>query len=344
MKIKAIYLACCCLFSTLHNVSSKTSDKVLCKWQYPKSLMNSYLCLVTRQIVKQAPAGTYLLDVVDHFFGGKDPTAWDLIKKDVEKHVASKFDDYTIRTLNQWKNSMSSRVQSCKLKIDQNIKISCYKNLQEDLAGYEAIFRGSNLKEISMSLEYYDIYVATFMAVSNHLRNISGPALQKSIDRDIQHKAKIFSDYLQKAVDHTQGFLCRHIKIKVEEEYLFWKEERLIWPNDEDINKYLNPKLRYNDIRNEMENTTHQCRMWDTINTYASYIIDVRNGSKYPGGGYHGNFCRDAKAMPILIPLTHPNWRTFVRMCITDDDKQWLRHVQERLNALKEIMKPQQAF
>ena len=338
MKIIAIYLTFCYLFSSFSKVSSNTSDKVMCKWQFPQSLMKSYLCLVTRQIVKQAPVGEYLLDVVDHFFGGKDPNAWDQIKQNIEKHVASKFEDYTIRTLNQWKNSMSARVQSCKLKIDLKIKISCYKNLQEDLAGYEALFRGTNVKEISMSLEYYDIYVATFMAVSNHLRNISGPALQSSIDRDIQHKAKIFSNYLQKAVDQTQGYLCRHIKIKVEEEFLFWKEERLVWPKDKDIYKYLSPKLRSDDLRKELD-TNQQCGMWDVTKRYVSYIIDIRDGSKYPGGGQIAEYCLANKAISILVPSIYPFWRTFVRMCTDDDNKKWLGRVQERLNALKEIIK-----
>ena len=336
----ALYLLLCGLFSTLSFASCSNSDKVMCNWQYPNNLVHSYLCLVTRQIVRKAPVGPHLLDVVDHFFGMKNPTAWDQVKKEVEKHVASKFDAYTIKTLNRWKSSMSARVQSCKLKTHQSIKISCYKNLQEDLAGYEAIFRGSNLKETSMSLEYYDIYAATFMAVSIHLRNISGPALRKSIDRDIQHKAKIFSGYLQKAVDQTQGYLCRHIKIKVTEEYLFWKKDSLVWPKDEDIQKYTDPKLRYDDIYNDMKTTIQSCGLMDISSHYASSIVDVRDGTELPGGGFQGSYCMDSVAIPFLVPLSHSRWRTFMKMCTEDEDnKIWLRRIQERLDALKQIIK-----
>ena len=333
----SLFMLC---FLTLKSTSSSTSDKVLCKWQYPDSLVHSYLCLVTRQLVKKAPVGGYLLDVVDHFFGGKDPTAWDQVKEEVEKHVQSKFDQYTIKTMDRWKHSMSARVQSCRLKTDLKIKISCYKNLQEDLSGYEPLFRGSNVKEVSMSLEYYDIYAATFMTVSNHLRNISGPVLRKSIERDIKHKAKIFSDYIHNALARAEGYVCRHIKIRVVEEYLLWKEERLVWPQDENIRKYTDPKMTYNELNKEMKKNMadSKCRFTDTTNRYTANIVDIRDGTKFPGGGFFGDYCRDSRALPILVPLAHNHWRVFMKMCAEDDDKKWLRQVREQLDSLKEII------
>jgi len=331
------------LFMIVSSDAQTISDKQICTWRHNDRSVMAYLCLAGRKLLDQAPAGSVVISILDHFYG-KTPTAWDMVKDEVEKLIDSKFEAHKINTLQVWQHSIASRIASCKLKVNKNIKVSCYKNLQEDLAGFEPIFRGTTLKEKSMFLKYYDIYAATFMSVSYLLRNISTPVLQTSIERDIKHKAKIFSDHMQSAVYSTQAYACRFIKVKMVESYVFWTEDRLLWPHDEDVYKYMDPSINYGDVWREFYNKTQKCRIYDTTNTYIATIVDTRDSSQYPTGEFRGSFCRDSLAKAGVVPLTFPYWRTFMKMCRDDVNVSWINEIQEQVDMLKEILKKKNIF
>ena len=324
-------------YSSLANLPKTgglSQEEQLCKYSFPNEPGKAYVCMGVRGLANHVPAAAVLVFALDYWFG-IDPQPWDLVKKDVEKLIDEKFDAYTIKSMNQWHQSMSNRVQSCKRKINPAIRLSCYKNLQEDLSGYEPLFRGATTREIAMSIKYYDIFVTTYMSVSHVLRNMSGPALQASIDRDIKFKAGVFANYLKRAVKTTKGYSCRYIKVKLEESYIFWKEDRLVWPKDQDIPKYLDSRIE--DVRKELTNSSHKCRYFDTTNTYISKVIDIRDGSEYPGGGYQYKYCRNSLAIADMVPLTFAYWKSFMKMCGDADDKKWIHKIEARLDLLKYV-------
>ena len=273
---------------------------------------------------------------MDYYYG-IDPTPFDIIKDQVERLIDDKLDEYTVKQMKRWHRSMSARVQSCRHKIDKNIQLFCYKNLLEDLSGYEAQFRGQNTNEVAMSIKYYDVYVTTYLSVSYMLRNISGPAQQASIDRDLKFKANIFARYLERAVEITKGYTCRYIKVRLVEDYIFMKKERLVWPDDREIYKYMNSSLDFFDVREELLNKSIKCGFFDHRNKYLSTVVDVRDNTLYPGGDFSDKYCRTDLAIPGLVPLSFVYWRVFMKKCGAADDKEWIRRIENRAQVLKEM-------
>jgi len=311
-------------------------DKQICRWRFNKNPTVAFLCMAVRTMIDVAPAGPFFLFVLDYVFGTK-ATAWDIVRKDVEKYVNSKFDQYTIKTLNVWQRSMAARVQSCKYKTDQTFKISCYRNLQEDLAGYEPLFKGDTAKEKAMALKFYDLYVTTYMSVSVLLKNISEPALQASIDRDVIRKARLFSSHMESTAKLAQAYVCRQFKVKLEKSFVFWRDEKLLWPSDQDIYRYTDPSLDEDDIREELRNDTDKCRIFNAPNTYIATLVNLNNGTTLPNMDIRQRFCKTSRAISEIIPKTYIPWRNEMWKCKNSTDQDWIREIQEKADLLKDV-------
>lgn len=234
---------------------------------------------------------------------------------------------------------MTSRIDTCQAKLNLNIKKSCFKNLQEDLSGYEPRFRGNTMRETAQYLKYYDIYIITFISVSDILKNLSDSTLKASIDRDVSLKAKIFVDYLQDAIPKTDAYVCRQIRVKLEEDYLFWKEVRLIWPtNNAQIPWFLNVNTTKFDVWHDLFNVSTTCPTFDIMGRYEANIVDVNDGSRYPGGPWYGNYCGNNVAITNMIPQIYDMWKIFMKICVESAENLWLNEIRDRLKTLKDLI------
>ena len=311
-------------------------DKQICRWRFNKNPTTAFLCMAVRTMIDVAPAGPFFLFVLDYVFGTK-ASAWEIVQKDVEKYVNSKFDEYTIKTLNTWQRSMSARVRSCKYKTDMTFKISCYRNLQEDLAGYEPLFQGDTAKEKAMALKFYDLYVTTYVSVSMLLKNISGPALRASIDRDLTRKAKLFASHMEGTSKLAQAYVCRHLKVKLEKSFVFWKDEVLLWPSDRDIYRYTDPRLDEDDVYDELRNATDKCRIYNTPNTFIATIVNLKNGTTLPNINIRERHCKNSRAISEIIPKTFLPWRNEMWKCKDASAQDWIREIQDKVDLLRDM-------
>lgn len=295
------------------------------------SQLPNLLCHVVKVMFpKFVPGSGPAIYFVDKLFTTGDTNVWDGIKTDVEKYVGEKFDGYKTKQLNIWHQSMVSRLHTCTSKVDVRFKRSCLQNLQEDLSGYEPKFRGQTDRENALYLKYYDIYVVTFLSVSNMLKSISNTTRQASIDRDVAIKARIFEKHLKTAVPSAKQYTCRVIKIEVRREFLiaFWKHQ-MYWP------KY--PTNMY--IPNIPEFSAYHkgCGVLKKAVYFQSRIYNTKTDKVLKGGPWTYLACTQNEGVSRAILMAQPAWDVYNKACVRTVSSNLWDQVTERIKQLQNL-------
>ena len=307
VKIKLFHLLIIIIFiSSSTNAGicgSITSLKnILChilKYYFPIAVPQATVAL--HFIDKAVPQASVALHFIDKLYDAQS-TTWDNVRKDVEKYVEESLDSLKWRNIDSWQKSMIARVKTCSVKTDKDDS-SCLRNLHEDLAGFEPQFRGYTRKEMALFLKYYDIFVITYLSVSDQLQDLADENLTVSTRGDIAMKAKMFINYFKQAIPQAKFYACRHIKIAIERHNGFWWSFQYYWPKDfEKINipKELDPSFysdRINTANVNDDSLYHRgCGLLKKSVRFRSYIYNTKDSSTLKGGP----FCKD-----LLIRRSH---------------------------------------
>jgi len=180
--------------------------------------------------LQTVPGSDLVLFFMGKFYSMDDRTAWDECKKQAQALVQEKLDHAKLQSIETWHQSMVRRFATCSHKNDVALKRGCLRNLQEDLSGFEPHFRGTSIKQKSLFLKFYQIYVMTFYSVSEMLMRISDSKTKASIQKDIQMKSAIFAPYMKDAIDAAKTYGCRNIKILIQRKQMFWWKTVQYWP------------------------------------------------------------------------------------------------------------------
>lgn len=294
-----------------------------------------YLCHSVRMLVAEFPGGGAATYFMDTFFttGDAPDEKWNAIKTQVERYVADQIDVLKAREFNRWRSSMIDRVNTCKHKTIKSQKISCYKNLQEDLSGYESMFKGTADREKSLYYEHYEFFVTTFLAVSDRLIDIGDAETKASIRNDVRRKAASFKAYIRSASLAVQNYGCRIIKIKVERSGLFkWyhvattrPEDRSNKRRDKFVNETLNVSLAHK---------RRGCGLGRKSQRFRSRVYNSKTKSYPSGGPWSYTACSTNEAIETGITEAIIKYIEHQNACKRTVRVEFLKNVNARLQIL----------
>ena len=258
-----------------------------------------------------------------------------------EKMSKNTLDGLKWRTIDSWHKSMIARVKTCSVKTNKDDKCLCLRNLHEDLAGFEPQFRGYTRKEMALFLKYYDIFVITYLSVSDQLEDLADENLINSTKRDIAMKAKIFLNYFKQAIPQAKFYACRHIKIAIERHNGFWWSFQNYWPNDfEKINipKELDPSF-YSDWINTADvnngSLFHRgCGVLKKSVRFRSNIYNTKDSSTLKGGPFSKDACSNSEGLTWVTFYAKPLWLHYTKVCMKAITNNLWLNIEERMKYL----------
>ena len=290
---------------------------------------------------KAVPQASVALHFIDKFYDAQS-TTWGDVRKDVEKYVYESLDGLKWKSIDSWQKSMIARVKTCLVKTDKDDKRFCLRNLHEDLAGFESQFRGYTRKEMTLFLKYYDIFVITYLSVSDQLEDLADENLINSIKRDIAMKAKTFINYFKQAIPQAKFYACRHIKIAIERHNGFWWSFQNYWPNDfEQINipKELDPSFYSGYINTADHGILYHrgCGVLKKSVHFRSYIYNTKDSSTLKGGPYSKEACPNSEGTTWVTFYAKPLWLHYTKICMKAISNNLWLNIEERMKYLNQL-------
>lgn len=300
------------------------------------------------------PGGNVAHHFIDKYFSSVNAPSWKANKESVEKLINEKIDQTNLRRVTTWHDSMVSRIATCNVKQNKELKSDCYQNLQEDLSGFEPHFRGRTKKEKALFLKYYQVYVVTYLSISKLFKDLcEEDYVKKSIDADISTKAKIFKEYLERAIVDTRVYRCRHVKINIERELLFWWRNVEYWPksvegiNGNDLVRKVNPKpstlktieiVKRPNYANDFESVGYRgCGVMKQSRMFHATIYNIKSEKMLGNFTWRFSACSNAEGIASCRINALQAWRYEMMLCTSTSGRLDLDEVIALLELLKKL-------